>query len=159
MKKILLICGCLLFATDAFAVTIQGEAIAIIKSVLSVTKGEKMDFGTITSNTTGGAVTLSHTGVRNATAGFDMYGTSKQATFTIKGEPLTALTVTLADGTLNSGGGANMIVDTFTTSPDIGAVNTDASGDVTLNVGADLNVGANQASGTYEGTYGLTLSY
>ncbi len=56
-----------------------------------------------------------------------------------------------------SSGGNTMTVDTFT---DDTPMNPNLSaGDDTFSVGATLNVGATQASGTYSGTFDVTVIY
>uniref|UniRef100_UPI0025FBD785 DUF4402 domain-containing protein n=1 Tax=Novosphingobium sp. TaxID=1874826 RepID=UPI0025FBD785 len=52
-----------------------------------------------------------------------------------------------------------MAVTGFTGNVASSAAALDATGNFTLNVGATLNVAANQAIGTYSGTYVLTVVY
>ena len=79
--------------------------------------------------------------------------------FTITGNPNTAVTITLPASTTLTGPGAAMTVNNFTRYPLANASTLNASGTMTLKVGASLNVNAAQAAGTYNGTYTLTVSY
>lgn len=141
---------------SAQAIVVTGHATAIIKRTITATETQQMNFGTISSGTTAGTVTLSAAGVRSSSLSF--YGTSNPGVFTITAEPATPLTISFANGTL-SNGSSTMALTNFTTSTTPASSTTDSSGNLTLNVGADLAVAANQASGTYTGTYNVTISY
>ena len=58
--------------------------------------------------------------------------------------------------TLTSGGDT-VTVDTFT--DDTAGTGTLAGGSDSFNVGATLNLGANQPAGNYTGTYTVTVEY
>ncbi len=159
MKKLnlgLLAMTGLLLSHSANAITVTGNATAIIKRNITATETQQMNFGTISTSGTAGTVTLSPAGARSSTLAY--YGTSKAGVFTITGEPSTALTVSFGNGTLSNGANT-MALTNFTTSSTPASTTTDSSGNLTLNVGADLAVAANQASGTYTGTYTVTISY
>jgi len=59
--------------------------------------------------------------------------------------------------TINSGANT-MTVGMFTSNPS-GAGTLSAGGNQTLSVGATLNVGAGQATGTYSGIFSVTVTY
>lgn len=143
-------------ATSVYAISITGNVSAVIKAAITAIQTQQMNFGTISSAATAGTVTLSPAGVRTSTLQY--YNTAAAGTFTITAAPSTALTVTYGNGTLTSGAN-NMTVSNFTSSSTPASNTTDGSGNLTLNVGADLAVGANQPSGSYAGTYTVTLSY
>lgn len=71
------------------------------------------------------------------------------AGFTVSGEALRAYTITLPASTTVANGANNMTVDGFTSTPS-GSGLIGLTGTQTLNVGAALQVGANQAAGTYQ---------
>lgn len=82
--------------------------------------------------------------------------------------PSTALTLTIPTGTivLNCGActGSNPDFDvaTFTSTPAVGALTTDGSGNATINVGATLTTQNDPnpyENGTYQGAYSVTVSY
>lgn len=146
-----------LFSTvSAYAITVTGNASAIIRRTIAATETQTMNFGTISSAATAGTVTLSPAGARTSTLSY--YGTSRPGVFSITGEPSTPLTISFGNGTLSNGANT-MTLSNFTTSTTPASSTTDSSGNLTLNVGADLAVGANQASGNYTGTYTVTISY
>ena len=146
----------LLSAASSYAITVTGNASAVIRRNIAATETQTMNFGTISSGATAGTVTLSPAGVRTSTLSY--YGTSRPGIFSITGEPSTPLTVSFGNGTLSNGANT-MTLSNFTTSTTPASSTTDSSGNLTLNVGADLAVAANQASGNYTGTYTVTISY
>lgn len=78
--------------------------------------------------------------------------------FQITGQANTTLTVTLPSSiTLTGSNGGTMTVNTFTRYPTTLTLNSSGSG--TLSIGANLTIGANQAAGTYTGTYQVTINY
>ena len=159
MKKSLLLFSALVglsLASGAEAVTVSGTVKAVIKGAITATQTQEMNFGTISSSGAGAAVTMDPSGVRTSTLSF--YNNSQAGIFSITAEPSTALTISFGNGTLTSGANS-MTLSNFTHSTNTGTDTTDSSGKLTLNIGADLNVGANQASGAYAGTYNVTLSY
>lgn len=146
-------------STAALAISVTGNATAIIKKALTATQVTPMNYGTIGVPTAGGTVTISPAGnVSTSATGFNFSGSPTAGSFTITGEPSTSLTISFQNGSL-TGAGTAMTLNNFTSTPAAGSVTTNTSGSVTLNVGADLVVGASQASGTYTGTYQLTVSY
>lgn len=160
MKKSLLLFSTLVglsLASSARAITVTGTVQAVIKGAITATETQQMNFGTISSVATAGVVTMTAAGVRSSTS-LSFYNNSQAGIFNVTADPSTALTISFANGTLSSGSN-NMTLSNFTHSTSTGTDTTDSSGKLTLNVGADLNVGASQASGSYSGTYNVTLSY
>lgn len=160
MKKSLLLFSALIglsLATSAQAITVTGTVQAVIKGAITATETQQMNFGTISSAATAGVVTMTAAGVRSSSS-LSFYNNSQAGIFNVTADPSTALTISFANGTLSSGSN-NMTLSNFTHSTSTGTDTTDSSGKLTLNVGADLNVGASQPSGSYSGTYNVTLSY
>ena len=159
IKSISVASAIIFFGLPALAVTVTGNADAIIKRALTATQNTHINFATIQAPTTGGTVTISPAGVvSTAATGFSFSGTPTAGNFTITGDASTPLTVSFTNGTL-SGPGTAMAIQNFTTTPATGSITTNSSGSVSINVGADLIVGTNQTSGTYAGTYQMTVSY
>lgn len=80
--------------------------------------------------------------------------------FSLSGQPNTNVSVSLPTSvTLTGSKGGTMTVNNFTASPGSTSVTLNSSGSQTLLVGADLNIGAAQTTGTYSGTYNLTVNY
>ena len=163
MKKGLLFLGiplCVIIASSAYALTVSGTATATIKKALTATQNTPMSFATIQAPTTGGTVTLSPAGAISTTAtGFTFSGSPAAANFTITGDANSVLVVSFVNGTLSSSGATDMVLQNFTTSPSGTGITTGTTGSLSLNVGADLIVNANQQSGSYNGTFSMTVNY
>lgn len=85
---------------------------------------------------------------------------SSAGRFKISGQPNVPVSVSLPSSiSLTGNKGGTLTVNNFTGYPSSTQLTLDASGDANLNVGADLNVGASQLSGTYSGTYSVTVNY
>lgn len=84
MKKLnlgLLAMTGLLLSHSANAITVTGNATAIIKRNITATETQQMNFGSISTGGTAGTVTLSPAGARSSTLSY--YGTSRAGIFTI----------------------------------------------------------------------------
>jgi hypothetical protein len=104
---------------------------------------------------TGARTIVSGTGGVNLISG----NPGNAGVFQITGNPNTSVTITLPSTASLTGPGTAMSVSNFTGYPSSTAATLGASGTLTLDVGAQLNVNAAQAAGTYSGTYTLTASY
>lgn len=158
MKKI--ICTAIILGATfsrAYAITTSGNASVIIKNAITATQSQSLNFGTVSSDATGGTVTVSPAGtVSSSTLSF--YGTANAGKFNITAQPSTALNINISDSTV-SNGSSTMDINNFVTTSTPTNYTTDSSGNLVLNVGADLKVLANQAPGTYNGTYTVTVGY
>ena len=128
-------------------------------SQITLANTTDLDFGRLVSGPTAGrAVIAQGTGARTVTGGVVAAGgTPQRATFVVQGTPNRQFTFSLPTSvTLTNASGGTMVVNTFRRS---GALNLPASGSRTLFIGARLNVGANQASGIYAGTFNVTVNY
>lgn len=148
----------LFLSSAAIAYTITGHAHALIRTAVTSSEAQQMNFGAIDSNATGGTVTLTTSGTASSTGGLVLSANKSQGKITIVADPNTTLTISIANGSL-TGPGTAMAVNNFTTDPAIPTVPTGTTGSITLNVGADLVVGANQKEGAYAGTYDVTINY
>jgi hypothetical protein len=158
------------FAQVSSSQTVNAAAKIIAPIQLSLTSGS-MDFGTITKSTNGGTVVLSSAGTATGN-GVTLLTTSTSTavavpTFTVTGEvgntfnivlPTTSATnpVVLTSGT--GTGAPTMDVTYFTTSlaNNSGTLTSESQ---TFKVGATLNVGSGQASGSYTGSFSVTVNY
>ncbi len=150
-----------LFAASgaAHAADATGDAAASIAVPISIAQnGAGLNFGTVTASAALGTVVVTTAGARSVTGGVaELGGTIAAATFDVTGEGTSAYTITLpSSATLNSGGNS-MTVDTF--NHDAGGSPALSGGSDSFNVGATLNVAANQAAGAYTGTYTITVNY
>ncbi len=144
----------------------QGAAQAAIVAPLKITAGTMLRFGQFANATTAGTLTVDSTGAVSTTGGmigantFAQTGTGRgNATFSVTGNANAAFGVTVSTNVQLANGANRMAVTGFTGNVANSAAVLDATGNFTLNVGATLNVAANQAIGTYSGTYVLTVIY
>lgn len=163
--------GCALGSTSALAASgnasaMQGTAQAVIVVPLKITAGTSLRFGQFANATTGGTLTIDPTGAVSTAGGmvgantFTQTGTGRgNATFSVTGNPNAAFGVTVSTNVQLANGANRMSVTGFTGNVVGSAAALDTTGNFTLNVGATLNVAANQAVGTYSGTYVLTVVY
>ncbi len=124
---------------------------------ISISSSGDLDFGTMVPTGTAGTVTVTPAGARSS-VDVDLFGgVPAAASFDVTGEGSTNYSLTFPSSATLTSGGDTMTVDTFT--DDAGASPTLSSGSDTFNVGATLHVGATQASGTYSGTFSVTVNY
>ena len=144
---------------------------AVIVRPLSFIKVQDLNFGSIVRGTTAGTVTVVPDGTRTSTGGVTLVGTGYQpARFAGDGDPNQQVRIRMGANSIQiTGPGAPMTVDTFT----IGSTPTNtvlstgwsnftlggAGGVFNFPLGARLQVNANQAGGTYTGTFTIELQY
>lgn len=153
-------------AQSANLSTSQGAAQATIVAPLRITAGTALRFGQFANATTAGTMTIDPFGAVSTTGGmigantFAQTGTGRgNATFSVTGNPNAAVGITVSTNVQVASGINRMSVTGFTGNVANSAIVLDASGAYTLTVGATINVNANQAPGTYSGTYVLTVTY
>jgi len=154
---VLLACGVNKVSAQASA---TATATATIITPITITKASDMNFGNVAVQAAvAGTVIMSPAGVRSATAGVTLPGTSgtvSAASFTVNGQAGYTYAITLpVTLTINSGVN-NMIVNTFTSTPT--AIGNLTGGTESLTVGATLNVGAAQAPGVYTSATPFTVT-
>lgn len=129
---------------------------ATVGSMISISSVTALDFGTVAPTGSAGTVTISSAGVRTSVNVDLIGGVTSAARFDISGETGEAYAITLPMSTTLTGPGADMVIDTFV---DDNASPSLQGGTDTFNVGATLHVGGSQASGTYLGTFPVTVNY
>jgi hypothetical protein len=142
------------------AVLLLGPGLAQAKT--SFTNSRLLSFGKFVAGP-GGSVTVTTAGARSS-VGVLLVGTSaSSAAFTwsdnsgANASKLCAIGLP-ADGTVTLTSGANtMTLKTFTSTPSVPTMMT--AGSLNFTVGATLTVKANQAPGTYSGSYSVTITY
>ena len=146
------------------AILTSANANSAIVADITLTKDADMNFGDVIAGGTTGTVVLpaSASPSRSVTGGTTLGNSTSvtSATFTVGGDASATYSITLPSSDITITSGANsMIVNTFTSSPSsTGAL--DGSGLQTLYVGATLNVGASQATGSdYTGSFDVTVAY
>jgi hypothetical protein len=136
----------------------NGAATATVVAPITLThvSGATLSFGTFTSGTTGGSVSVTSGGVGTASGDVTLMSTSTESAdaFTVAGDPSRSFDITTAAGSVTSG--ANSMA--FTTSaPATGTLS--GAGAASFAVAGVLTVGGNQAAGTYTGSYAVTVTY
>ncbi len=155
----------------AFAASGAGVASSVVRPATTISKTRDLDFGRIIRGTTAGTVTINpRTSVRTRTGGVTLLGTDfTSAAFAGTGTAGVQARLSVGSPTVvltRVGGGATMNLNTLRVSIGGGPVRTlprnfnlPASGVQTIIIGGRLNVGANQLSGVYAGTFTLTMNY
>lgn len=143
--------------------TATASTTAQVITPIAISKTTDMNFGTLASGSTLGTVVLDNSNGRTSTGGVTLStsGTSSaSAVFSITGQANSAFAITLPTTVSLSDGEATpstMSVDTFTSNPATTGT-LDVGGTATINVGATLNVTANQIAGTYTNASDLAVT-
>jgi hypothetical protein len=131
------------------------------EAAIGLVKTADLAFGDLTSGATAGTVRITPAGARSRTGGVTLLAsTFGAASFTVS-TPSGSRNYTIilpASTTLTSGGGFTMTVNTFLSNPSGSGTTSAATHTQTLNVGATLQVGANQRPGTYTGMFTVTVN-
>jgi spore coat protein U-like protein len=132
---------------------------AVLAAPISIVNNGPLSFGTLVRAS--GTVTVSPTGLR-ASSGPLLLAShpGSAALFTVSGHNQMTYTVTLPAGAVLSHGASTMIIDSFTSQPSTlpHAGQLGSSGTQTLTVGATLHVSQTQVTGTYSGTFSVTVN-
>lgn len=154
----------------ACAETIAADAQIAVVRPLEFIRVEMLHFGSVVRGTTAGTVTIAPDGTRTKTGGPTLVGSGYQAAeFAGMGTYNQQVDISLgANQIFVTGPGTQMRVHTFiigstptaqlTTTPRRFRISA-TNGIFEFPVGATLDVGANQAPGTYTGTWTITLNY
>lgn len=171
MKKILILSSLIaLFASNqSFAATTSGTSNVKIVPVIVLTAGAPLEFGSIaTVGSSAGTVTInaSNLAANPLTSNVTLVSgaTRSAGVFSVTGEASTSYTVTLPSSAVTLAGsgsasGQSVSVNTFNFIAGTGARTFTVGGGDSFSVGATLSVGANQAPGSYTGTYAVTANY
>jgi hypothetical protein len=168
MKKVtIILTGVILMTIAALNVNAQATsatddatASARIITPITLTNTQGLAFGNIASSAATGSVTISPLGIRSHSGGVtpSAIGTYNNAVYTATGENNATYSISLPASVAITSGSNSMTVNGFTSDPNAtGLLN--GTGSQTINVGATLNVNANQATGDYTGTYNVTIAY
>jgi Mat/Ecp fimbriae major subunit len=141
----------------ALAGSQTGHVSVAIGEFIAIVENKSINFASMMPTAAGGNVVLSTAGGITAPGGFALVGTPNAGAFTASSFAGFPAVVTFnASTTLSDGAGHTMTLATFTNNAPA-AFN--AAGNLPFNVGATLTVGANQAPGTYTGTYTVTVNW
>lgn len=131
-------------------------------AAISLGNTQALAFGAFVAGA-GGSVVIAPSGARSASGGVVLVSSNAGAAaqFTVSGDPNFTYAITLpANGTVTLGDGAghSMSVSNFTSSPSLTG-QLSGGGSQQLSVGATLNVGNNQPTGAYSGSFIVTVNY
>jgi hypothetical protein len=146
--------------TAALFLVLGLPSAAVAQAPISIVTTGTLGFGQVISGLGAGAVTVTPLGGRTASGGAVLGSsvTVSAASFTITGEPSTAYGLVLPGSVTLTSGGQSMTVDEFTSSP-AGSGVLDATGSQQVGLGARLQVSASQQTGSYTGTFNITVAY
>jgi hypothetical protein len=150
--------GSIAFAQNTATAT--ANATARIITPISISKTADLNFGDVVASGSAGTVVLSTAGARSTTGGASLGSGSavSAAAFTVSGQGSATYAITLPASATVTSGPNTMTVNAFTSNPS-GTGTLSGGGSQNLNVGATLNVGVSQPTGTYSGTFDVTVTY
>ena len=126
---------------------------------ITITEVSGLNFGRVIINPAGDNIVLTPSGsVSSSNGGSVLSGFSRAASYNVTGEPNTAVLISASSNATLNGPGAAIRLENFTNN----AGTTPAfngAGLLVFSLGATLQVGSGQASGTYAGTYVISVDY
>lgn len=154
-------------AQKANAVFDDGAITAEILAAISLDcSGAILDFGVVAPSGVIGTVVVPPSGAASDTGGATLISGGAAGVCTLGGDNSQTADITFVNATETvTSGGDTMTVDNFLMIYDGSAASGSLMGDTltaipsNLNVGATLNVGINQAPGTYTGTFTVDVVY
>ncbi len=154
----------LLSVHTATAASFNSSVSTRVLQQITMTKTNDLRFGAIIVQAAINRITINQTtGARTASRGAATLLPSLpfgRAQFQITGQPSTQIRVTLpANFAVTRVGGGTMTVNTMRSNTTGGLATLNASGQFGLNIGARLNVNANQLGGLYSGNFNITVNY
>ncbi len=143
-------------AGNTATVTGTANAAVVAPLVLTHPNTASLNFGKFTAGT-GGTVVVTAAGTGSATSGVTLMSNSTNTAdaFTVTGDASRSYAITTAAGTLTSG--ATTL--NFTTTPSAASATTSTTGTGNFTVGGTLTVPSAAPTGTYTGTYQVTVTY
>lgn len=138
------------------------SASAEVMTPIAISNTAALRFGKF-SALTGGTVVISAAGARSATGAVVLSSTNAggAASFSVTGDNNATYAITLPNSATITHGVDNtktMSIGTFTSNPS-GTGTLSAGGAQTLSVGATLTVGNAQTTGSYSGTFDVSVEY
>lgn len=141
---------------------VTGQARVRIAEPARVYLIEDLRFGAMMQPPAAGTVTIAPNSAITSTIDVTAFPYSRGAArFLVTGDPNRRFLFQLPNSMVITNGTAFMIVDRFRTNavPPGLTARLNTAGEFVLDVGARLNVGANQQPGEYSGTFDLTVVY
>lgn len=159
---IVVISTLILFSKEALSNTASsGQAQARFLKPLSIVQNQGMNFGVILPDSAGDTVVLSNPDIISSTTGNSSFsGTRHYSLFTLTGEPYNTVTISVPNSFLLTGPGESMEVKDFHINLNQTYNRTlSENGEHVVGYGSSLVINANQAPGTYTGSYAVTVNY
>lgn len=146
--------GLAAFPMASEAADATGTATASVVAPIAITQAANLSFGTIAPTGTAGTVTIATGGARTST-NVDLFtsGAGSAGQFNVTGEGTSTFSTTIPG--INLVSGSDTMAATFTND----APSALTGGAATINVGGELAVGAAQPTGSYTGTFTVTVAY
>lgn len=137
-----------------------GRAAAQSPPGLSIRQNGELRFGPLVAGPSAGAVTVTPAGTRWASGGALLGGGADvaAASFTVTGEPHLVYVVTLPATATLASGGSEMSLHSFVSGL-VGSGALDGTGHQTFTIGATLEIGPGQPSGSYSGSFVVQVNY
>lgn len=147
---------------DSKAASATANATADLIVPFEITKTADLRFGTISPGNTTGKVSISASGVRTSTGGVILSAVDAggAASFTVTGESTSTYAITLPVNwtvKMTNGSGDELTVNDFVSNPSGTGVLT--GGTQTLTVGGSIDVYPSHATGSYTGTFQVSVNY
>lgn len=139
------------------AASTTGTASATVIVPMTISAGTQLNFGTFAANATGGTVVITTAGARSATGSVALSSTTPgvAGSFNVTGNAGSTFAIT-GPGVFNVTSGANTMAVSLS---GLATTGTLTGGTATILVPGTLTVGANQAPGSYSGTYTMAVEY
>jgi len=144
-------------AMPANAATATGDATVRVLQALSVTKTANLNFGNVVASASAGTIAIAENGNRTCASGLACFGSTAAGEFAVAGTVGETVTVAIDSGAISLTDGASHTIE--------GSVSTTtnaltlAAGTNSFKIAGQLNIGANQAAGTYAGQYSVSVNY
>ncbi len=168
MKKTLKVCAAIAIvaglSNTVNAQTVTTTVGAKIVEAITLTETSPMHFGTMTVPSTAATVILATDGTRTNTGTVTLLAQAPVATaagYTVTGSNDATYAITLP-GSIFIGNGVpanNMVVDNFTCTYPTLVSSLGIAGTDFFFLGATLNLASGQATGTYSGTFDVSVAY
>ncbi len=148
----------LMLSYSTQAANLVANSSAEIREPVALSELVPLSFGAIMRSTQSDTVTLGSDGSLSDTTGsYQFSGASTPGVMKITGAKDSFVSISFGTGSIEDGA-STMVMKDFThnagTTPQL-----DANGDLIVNIGAALDVAANQQAGLYNGTYNITVNY
>ncbi|MBX9797100.1 DUF4402 domain-containing protein [Sphingomonas sp.] len=150
------VAGGALFAVPAQAQSATGDATVRILQAITVTKAADLNFGKVLPSGAASTVAIAADGSRTCGAGLSCFGTTTAGAFNVTGSAGETVSVAIDNPTITLSNGAQSMTVALTASTNSLQL---VGGNGSFRVAGTLNVGANQAAGTYNGQYSVSVSY